>query len=207
MIHLSKNCFSVLLSAALFLLAVSAIHAQPKEANKHYKITYWTADDGLPGNAAVKIFQDSEGFLWIGGFDGLVRFDGARFTIFSKNNLLTSNFALAVVGDKQGNVWIGTDRGILHYKNGQLSNLADKNFDFYVESLFYDEAEQKLWVGSRNAGLYTYDLVKHQYTFIEGTKNDDIINDIVKGKDGTIVVAKEENGINSLEKRKKKNFF
>ncbi len=197
MIDLFKKHLTALFTAAFFLLTAVVLYAQPitKESNKHFKITYWTADDGLPGNACVKIFQDSEGFLWIGGFDGLVRFDGARFTVYSKNNQLISNFALAVVGDKQGSVWIGTDRGIFYYKKGKLTDLSDKDHNFYIESLFLDEAEQKLWIGSRNVGLYTYDLSTHQYAFVNGPKKDDIINDIVKDKDGSIWVASEKNGL------------
>lgn len=164
-------------------------------ADPHFKITSWTSDDGLPGNVCVKLFQDKDGFLWMGGFDGLVRFDGTRFILYNKSNQLTSNFAVAIVGDKEGNVWIGTDHGVVQYSKGTITDLSDKDHTFFVESLFFDTDEKKLWVGSRNAGLYTYDLTTRQYAYIKGIEKDDIINDILKDSDGSFWVGSEKKGL------------
>src|SRR5882724_5800792 len=127
----SGKMYSGLVIAAIFMCGI-LVRAQSltQESETHYKITYWTTDDGMPGNACVKIFQDQEGFLWMGGFDGLVRFDGARFVVYNKSNLFTSNFALAIVGDEEGNLWIGTDHGIVHYKNGKFTDHSDKDHNF-----------------------------------------------------------------------------
>src|SRR5947208_5626417 len=40
-------------------------------------------DDGLPQNAVNAILQTRDGYLWLATFDGLVRFDGLEFTVFS----------------------------------------------------------------------------------------------------------------------------
>lgn len=131
----------------------------------------------------------------MGGFDGLVRFDGTRFILYNKSNQLTSNFAVAIVGDKEGNVWIGTDHGVVQYSKAKITDLSDKEHTFFVESLFLDADDEKLWIGSRNAGLYTYDLVTRQYEFIEGIEKDDIINDILKDRDGSFWVGSEKKGL------------
>jgi ligand-binding sensor domain-containing protein len=51
-----------------------------------YRFDQWTADNGLPQNSVRDIVQTRDGYLWLTTFDGLVRFDGVRFTVFNKSH-------------------------------------------------------------------------------------------------------------------------
>ncbi len=55
-------------------------------AAAHYRFDQWTADNGLPQNSVTAVAQTSDGYLWLTTNDGLVRFDGVRFTVFNKGN-------------------------------------------------------------------------------------------------------------------------
>jgi ligand-binding sensor domain-containing protein len=46
----------------------------------------WQTKEGLPHNCVFAIVQTGNGYIWLGTADGLVRFDGVRFTIFNKGN-------------------------------------------------------------------------------------------------------------------------
>ena len=65
----------------------------------------------MPQNSILAIAQTPDGYLWLATEDGLARFDGARFTVFDKENTpaLEANDirALAVDGDRS--LWIGTN--------------------------------------------------------------------------------------------------
>ena len=39
----------------------------------------WTTADGLPGMTITAIMQDQKGYIYIGTYDGLARFDGVEF--------------------------------------------------------------------------------------------------------------------------------
>ena len=58
--------------------------AAPVAVFAQYRFDYWTADNGLPQNSVRDIVQTRDGYLWPATFDGLVRFDGVRFTVFSR---------------------------------------------------------------------------------------------------------------------------
>ncbi|WP_254411160.1 sensor histidine kinase [Dyadobacter diqingensis] len=60
-------------------------------AQKHYTVSHYTGDNGLPQNSIKSIAADSEGFVWMISEDGLIRFDGQRFSVFNKSNLKISN--------------------------------------------------------------------------------------------------------------------
>ncbi len=60
------------------------IGAAPLAAFAQYRFDHWTADNGLPQNSVRDIVQTRDGYLWLTTFDGLVRFDGVRFTVFSR---------------------------------------------------------------------------------------------------------------------------
>ena len=51
------------------------------EASAQYHFDTWTTDNGLPQNGVRQIAQTPDGYLWFTTFDGLVRFDGVRFTV------------------------------------------------------------------------------------------------------------------------------
>jgi ligand-binding sensor domain-containing protein len=76
--------------------------------------TYTTAD-GLPNNSVYKILQDSRGFVWIATSDGIARFDGYDFTIFSLPNGIPSKRINDIIQAKDGTFWIGTQAGLVHF--------------------------------------------------------------------------------------------
>ncbi|MDQ4121921.1 MAG: hypothetical protein M3209_10800 [Acidobacteriota bacterium] len=81
-------------------------------AAAQYRVDYWTADDGLPQNSVFSIVQTRDGYLWFTTFDGLVRFEGVRFTIFDRGNtpVITSN-RFTHLFEADGALWIRTEYG------------------------------------------------------------------------------------------------
>lgn len=81
-----------------------------RTADNTYITDVWTADEGLPDSSVTALAQTSDGYLWIGTYNGLVRFDGNRFATFDPDNTPALAHArvrqLAV--DAQGTLWINT---------------------------------------------------------------------------------------------------
>ncbi|WP_163397297.1 hybrid sensor histidine kinase/response regulator transcription factor [Flavobacterium fluviatile] len=74
--------------------------------------------NGLAHNGVTSIFEDSKGYIWIGTYDGLNRYDGYGFSVFKNSvdkDLLVNNRIRTISEDKKGNLWIGTDEGISIY--------------------------------------------------------------------------------------------
>jgi ligand-binding sensor domain-containing protein len=184
-----------------FLLCSTGLYAQQTESIlsqfKQYKISYWTTDDGLPGNTLISLTQDKDGYLWIGSYEGLVRFDGSEFDFFTKNNTpqLKSFHARALISDNRGNVWIGTGFGLVRYNNGIFTDVGGSEHDFFIESLWLDESNLKIWIGTRDSGLYTYDILNNTYQHIDNLFRKDLINAVVPDDSGGIWVGSEENGL------------
>jgi Two component regulator propeller len=57
---------------------------RPALAQFHFET--WTADNGLPQNSVNAIHQTRDGHIWLATFDGPVRYDGVRFTVFNAAN-------------------------------------------------------------------------------------------------------------------------
>src|SRR6185295_9066778 len=55
-------------------------------APAHFGHDAWDSDAGLPQNSVQVILQTRDGYFWIGTQEGLVRFDGVRFTVFDSRN-------------------------------------------------------------------------------------------------------------------------
>lgn len=67
--------------------------------------TYGVAD-GLPAASVTAIAQDAAGELWLGTSGGLVRFDGARFSIYLLAEILGGNAVARLLEDSDGGLWL-----------------------------------------------------------------------------------------------------
>jgi signal transduction histidine kinase/ligand-binding sensor domain-containing protein len=102
-----------------------------------YRIDSWTTENGLPQNSISGLIQTPDGYIWVGTSDGLVRFDGVRFTVFNKAN--SPNFPNNRLGylkaDRSGRIWVTTEDGVLfYYQNGAFTIVKPKNDPVFGES-------------------------------------------------------------------------
>lgn len=98
--------------------------------NTQYVIDSWTSENGLPQNSVLSIGQTADGYLWFTTFDGLVRFDGVRFTVFKKGSSprLTSSRFVQLFAEHDGTLWASTeDRGLIRYRDGRFQALTIAN--------------------------------------------------------------------------------
>ncbi len=92
-----------------------------------YSHEAWQSEDGLPQNSISCILQSHDGYLWLGTLEGLVRFDGVRFTVFDAGNTgaLQSNRIVSLCEDRTGNLWIGTEGGgVTRMSNGKFTTFT-----------------------------------------------------------------------------------
>jgi len=85
-----------------------------------YLIQAWQTDQGLPENSATAMVQTPDGYLWFGTFNGLVRFDGVKFTIFDRSNTpeLPSPGIVNLYLDHHARLWVSTLLGTAYVKDG-----------------------------------------------------------------------------------------
>src|SRR5690348_2487732 len=87
-----------------------------------YGIRHWDSSSGLPQNSALAIAQDRDGYIWLGTEEGLARFDGSRFVVFTPTNLpqLHSRVIRSIAVSSDGDLWCATEGGVLRKHGAQF---------------------------------------------------------------------------------------
>ncbi|MDF9799331.1 signal transduction histidine kinase/ligand-binding sensor domain-containing protein/DNA-binding response OmpR family regulator [Catalinimonas alkaloidigena] len=150
-----------------FLFCLVSFYAHAQYSN--LKFEEFSTMEGLSSSTCLEVFQDSEGFIWVGTIDGLNKYDGYGFEIFRPEignpKSISSNRVSSIAEDSAGNLWIGTTNGLnvfdKEHKSFYRINLQDAPKGRYlINTVFYDSAKNKLWVGTKN-GLYMATLVNY----------------------------------------------
>ena len=143
------------------LLAAGAPALDPAQDLRQYGLDGWTSLDGLPQNSIQAIVQTSDGYLWFGTQEGLVRFDGVAFTVYSTANTgaFRHNDVQALAQTDDGSLWIAT-------YNGGLVRMRDGRFTSVSDVLGLGEASHvmalhrgptgDLWIGTLDDGLHRW---------------------------------------------------
>ncbi len=87
--------------------------------SQQYDFTNYSINNGLSQSVVNCIFQDSRDYIWIGTQNGLCRFNGETFDVFSYNpadsGSISNNWIYAITEDHERNLWIGTKGGLNRY--------------------------------------------------------------------------------------------
>ena len=113
-----ENALMIFTRSILFVCLMSG------EIRAQYHTESWTTSNGLPQNSVLAILQTRDGYIWLTTNDGLLRFDGVKFTIFDSTNSpgLCCNRLTSLSEDSEGALWIGTDENkLVKYQNRRFT--------------------------------------------------------------------------------------
>jgi len=139
------------------------------EAQNSIHFDHITTEDGLSQSDINSIYQDNQKFMWFATHEGLNKYDGYDFEVFTPNtnnpNSISSNLVYSLTGDDKGGLWIGTTGGGLNHFDTSLEKFThfvhdEKNLNSLVSnhiSTLYKDTSNRLWIGTIN-GLDLIDL-------------------------------------------------
>ncbi|MFT4204453.1 MAG: two-component regulator propeller domain-containing protein [Chitinophagaceae bacterium] len=145
----------------IILLFFSSITSKGQQVDvKHFDFR-----DGLSNNSVLTLYQDKNGYVWIGTYNGLNKYDGNEYTVY-KNQIgnavsLPSNSIYTVCEDDHNSLWVGTRQGICTFQ--PLTNQ-------YANLYFTHHSRKRIAINGN-------------------------IHQIKKGKNGNMVVATEDWGL------------
>lgn len=180
----------------------------PRQSVLQYVHDVWTTDQGLPQNTVFSMIQSRQGYIWFGTFEGLVRFDGLKFTVFDHSNTpaIKDNWITALYEDDEGRLWIGTGSDRFYTGGGSnvgsLIMLKDDQFTSYelndgLQNSFVNAISQcsdgNIWVGTRN-GLYRFNpdmpgSPRFESFTIKDGLSDNFVTAIYQDRSGTLWVG------------------
>lgn len=137
----------------LFLFAAalsSEVNAQA--AFRPFKVTHWDSRTGLPNDISLNLYQSREGFIWLSGYSGLIRFDGVEFATFNSrtDTVFKSDGITSVIYQTPDSaLWVPTPgSGLIRLKNGKTQRFLTNLNNLSLLGVT-DEGHLALGVGPR----------------------------------------------------------
>ena len=156
--------------------------------SQDYQVKFLDISNGLSNNSITAIYQDRDGFMWFGTYDGLNRYDGYNFKVYrnriSDKNSLSFNTIYCIEGDSRKNIWVGGANGasvfdkkksIFHpiefVSNNKMQTVKD------VIHQIRSVSKDLVLVASQNFGLLVYEKGSFQGKSVALEKsNNPIVN-------------------------------
>lgn len=190
----------------IILISILLFTASLGVAQTAYRFRNYTINDGLSQSSVTSILQDNTHALWIGTQDGLNRFDGKNFEIFTADNTegLESQYIKCSVKTADGKLWFGTTNGLTMYdpltETFETFTLS-QNTALQIESMCID-AQDNLLLGTSGKGIVCFDSrlkIFKQFPSLVPTKK---IQGIFCSKSGVLFINTEDKGLFRTNKEK-----
>lgn len=191
-----KNDFNKFSFTFLLILIIADLFiTAPLSAQQPYFRRIATVDDFGSGQINC-IYQDSQGFIWIGATSGTYRFDGEDFALLTVHDSVLNLSVMAIFEDSKNTMWFGFEDGnILKSDRFQLTAFKQKSeLPKSKITAITEDQDSNLWFGTYGEGLFVNtgnDLIQIN---AEKGLSDDYIYTIVADTSGN-VWAGTDNGI------------
>ena len=168
--------YKIRLTTVIILLLLPT---QISFAQQDYTVEHFGIDQGLPDPAVTCILKDRLGYLWVGTYNGLCRYDGYQFKTFLQGNL--NIWVQCILEDESGTLWVGTEAGLNRYNRTNESfttyripnDKAEKKTNYETDGVrtIYEDMSGNFWIGTRD-GLYSFNIDKGIFTKVKGDPNE-----------------------------------
>jgi len=200
-----------------FIALFSSVYSQETRLIRDYDVSTLSSEfsmkfKGLSQNSVQCMTQDSKGYMWFGTFNGLNRFDGLNFVVYTtsisgESNSISNSNIICLYPDSDGFIWVGTANGLNkfdpffrkfeHYRNDTTStgSLTDNS----ITSIIEDESGN-IWIGTeyglnmiqKNTGI----IKQYFYEYnVNGSLSNNRISSLFIDKQGVLWVG-TWNGLN-----------
>jgi ligand-binding sensor domain-containing protein/tRNA A-37 threonylcarbamoyl transferase component Bud32 len=148
---LQKQLRVLLVGLMLMANAVILSALDPNRNIREYNLETYTTENGLPQSSVLTMVQTRDGYLWLGTYEGVARFDGIQFQVFDIANTpeMESNRIKSLLEDRKGTLWIATSGGLLRYHKGSFKNYTHKDglANNFVVCVCQDR-QDRIWAGT-----------------------------------------------------------
>ena len=154
---------------------------------------YRKRSSGLPDDLVGSLFQDGRGRIWASTYRGVAYFENGRFITVSA---VPGGFMHAIAGDSAGNLWISHSAdGLFHLLGGSVVERipwAKLGTDDHALALFFDPAQDGLWLGFREGGVKFFKdgQVRASYASADGL-GEGAVTGLQLDRDGALWAATE----------------
>jgi len=200
--------------SALFLFLTyssdSLSNSWLEEANNTIYFSQITTEQGLPHPTVNAIVQDPMGFVWIATQDGLTRYDGKHYKVYSNSpgvdSSLSNNWIWDLFIDSEGRLWVASDGGLHLYlpevdgfrnfnSNNKLNGIDGSSYVSITEA-----PNGNILFASQFSGYTEFDI--HSATFktylnekVSVTNQSNPLSDLVYDKTGNLWIASPKSGL------------
>jgi signal transduction histidine kinase/ligand-binding sensor domain-containing protein/DNA-binding response OmpR family regulator len=137
--------------------------------SQEYPVKFLDISNGLSNNSVTTIFQDNDGYMWFGTYDGLNRYDGYNFKVYrnriNDKKSLSFNTVYNIEGDSKKNIWVGGSNGISIYNKTKaifhpVKYLSSDNKPKVLKDIIHQTnavTDNLVLVASQNLGLIAFE--------------------------------------------------
>ncbi|ETP71609.1 domain HDIG-containing protein [Lachnospiraceae bacterium JC7] len=124
----------------------------PLGINQEFSAVLYNNTNGLPTSEANTIAETSEGFIWIGSYSGLIRYDGNTFVRMDSTTGISSVTSLFV--DSSERLWVGTnDSGLAMLENEKIHQWGEAEGLKYLRIMSISEDDHGNIYASTDSGI------------------------------------------------------
>ncbi len=182
----------------IFLLLISSNSILAKDSNYDFRI--YDNKDGFNSPEVICVFADAKSYLWIGGVDGLTKYDGATFFNYNKIDGINDTQINCITESKKGEIYCGTRKGVSIFDGFRFRNVKMKDdisstySPHYVQSIYISKRDE-IFAGCID-GLFKYDTKRN--VFVRVLKIQSLNTGIISDKKGMLLFSTDK-GVYSLK--------
>ena len=186
--------------------SAASIAVDPTGQSDGYSSMLYDNTNGLPTSEANAIAQTQEGFIWIGSYSGLIRYDGNSFERIDSTTGIASVVSLFV--DSKNRLWVGTnDSGVAVMENGEFKMFGKKDGlgSLSVRSITEDSSGT-IYIATTH-GIVTVDESLTLTQLDQPQINDEYIRTLKLGAEDVIYGVTIDGAVFTLKNKSLVDFF